>query len=81
MTGFEWPDDYNPALSMQTAMVEASAALKLTTGNMEVSLFVARLANADTWVRIAQVHATNMQTEAIKQLLTRSAGTQEWRVL
>lgn len=62
----EWPADYNPELSMQEAMLQASRCLDLCNGMMVSDAMMVRLANVDMWTRIAQVHATNMQTEALR---------------
>ena len=52
---------------MQKAMVEAGTRLELINGAMPADEAMARFANVEIWVRVAQVHATNMQTEALKR--------------
>jgi hypothetical protein len=63
----EWPADYNPKLSMENCMLQASRHIALCNGTMAVDLMAVRLANVDVWTRLAQVHATNMQTEIMQK--------------
>ena len=65
-----WPVDYNAELSMRQAMMKADEHMEHTNGTMGVDVFMARVANVDMWVRIAQVHATNMLTEAVRNVGT-----------
>ena len=62
----EWPADYDPKLSMEKAMLEVSRCIVLCNGTMSSDRMMVLLTNVDVWTRIAQVHATNMQTEALR---------------
>jgi len=64
----EWPADYNAELSMRNAMVTAARVMDdWQQGTVPVEVARTQMHLVDVWVRIAQVHATNMQTEAIMQ--------------
>lgn len=63
-----WPVDYNAELSMRQAMLEAARCVDRCNGTMDSREMMARFANVDMWTRIAQVHATNMLTEAVKRV-------------
>jgi hypothetical protein len=68
---FDW-SDYNAKLSMQNAMDTAAANMAEVPTGRDIKINVLQLEASlhivDTWVRIAQVHATNMQTETIARL-------------
>lgn len=62
---FDW-SSYDAERSMQMSFDQASKLLQRIIGQMPSDAAVARLAEAALWVQIAQVHATNAQTDAIK---------------
>lgn len=66
MTDFDWTT-YNAELSMRNAMDMAGKCMKaVDQGSIPTPVAEVQLHMVDTWVHIAQVHATNMTTEAIR---------------
>jgi hypothetical protein len=64
---FDW-SGYNPKLSMEHAMDSAQDAMHQIPLKQQTTYetFTGQVAMAELWLRVAQVHATNMQTEALR---------------
>lgn len=62
---FDW-SDYDAENSMKMAMDNASKVLRTFHGEMPTANAAVHLSQISLWVQIAQVHATNAQTDAIK---------------
>lgn len=58
--------DYNPEVSMIAALDKVQELLGGFSDKVTVAQAACQLQGAQLWTAIAQVHATNMQTEALR---------------
>lgn len=72
MPKFDWLSGYNPVLSWQLAMDKAQEIMDRSAkpGPVDAAQATYDVACMQLWVQIAQVHATNANTEEMKRLIS-----------